>query len=58
MFLHFAVGVGGGKGSVCPRITHLISQKVDVCIYGGNFVSSWSRDYSIMGHSYKYRYSS
>ena len=37
MVLHFVVGVGGGKGSVCPRITHLISQKVDFCIDGGDF---------------------
>ena len=34
----FYVGVGGGKGGVVPRTTHLASHKVDCWTGGGNFL--------------------
>ena len=51
------IGVGGGvgKGRVVPSTTHLNDHKSDFCIDGSNFVSSKSKDYSSIIHSYKYR---
>ena len=51
----FGVGEGGDKGGVGPRITNLTYKKVDCCIYGGDFVSSKSIDYSSRIHLYKDR---
>ena len=51
----FGVTVGGVKGGVGPRATHLTSQKFDFCIDGGNFMFSWGSDYSSMSHCKKYR---
>ena len=52
----FGVAAGDSKGGVVTKTTHLYSHKDDCWLYGGNFVSFHSRDYSSMSHSKKYRY--